>query len=231
MNTSCIRWLLATGIVTLALATVSAGELRQYREFRLGSSLATVASLAGTLPSDLKTVHERPVLLRDLNWRPRYGLKRPIPDVDPVREVVFSFIDDELYRIAVDYDPARTAGLAAADIIAALSETYGPPDAPAASLVKAPTRQEEWLTTTVMAQWQRDDARVALRWSDYYQRFSLQVASSRLEELARTASAQAAAMDAREAPARDAARAKEQADAARAAAEVAGAANRVAFRP
>jgi hypothetical protein len=56
-------------------------------------------------------------------------------------------------------------------------------------------------------------------------------ASNALEALARKAQASAVVMDGREAPAREATRAKEQADAARAAAEKTRTANKDTFKP
>jgi len=57
------------------------------------------------------------------------------------------------------------------------------------------------------------------------------ITSNALEALARKAQASAVIMDAREAPAREAARAKEQADAARAAAEKTRTTNKDTFKP
>jgi hypothetical protein len=59
----------------------------------------------------------------------------------------------------------------------------------------------------------------------------LVITSIPLEALARKAQATAVIIDAREAPARDAARAREQAEAARAAAEKTRATNKAAFKP
>ena len=62
---------------------------------------------------------------------------RALPDVDPVREMVFSFSNDRLYRIAVYYDRTRTAGLTHDDIILALKGVYGAPLASAARAERA----------------------------------------------------------------------------------------------
>ena len=72
---------------------------------------------------------------------------------------------------------------------------------------------------------------VVLGHSAYSGGFTLTITSTRLEALARKAQATAVTMDAREAPAREAARAKEQADAARAAAEKTRTTNRDTFQP
>jgi hypothetical protein len=219
--------------MALAATTVSADELDQYREFRLGSSAAAVSGLTSASASDLRTLHQRPALLQVLAWRPRYGVRRPIPDVDPVREMRFSFYNDELYRIAVEYDQLRTAGLTNDDMVAALTAIYGQPDSPAASAGR-PARLpyvDASTTTVLLAEWQRGDTRLSLHWSDYLRGFSLLMSSERLDAMARTATAQAIVMDTREAPAREAARVKAQADAERVAGEKARATNKDAFRP
>jgi hypothetical protein len=219
-------------LIALACVSVSAEGLDQYREFTLGSSTSAVAALTTVNAADLKTLHERPALLQDLSWRPRYAARRPIPDVDPVLQMVFSFYNDELYRIAIEYDKTRTAGLTNADMVAALTAVYGTPD----TLV-APTRASRQqdadpsAATLLVANWQREDTRLSLFWSDYRQGFSLVMASTRLGALARTAATQAVDLDNREAPAREAARVKQQAADDRAAGDKARTANKEGFRP
>jgi hypothetical protein len=72
---------------------------------------------------------------------------------------------------------------------------------------------------------------LTLNQSPYGGGFSLVIISVPLEALARKAQATAVTMDGREAPAREAARTKELADAARAAAEKIRTANKDAFKP
>jgi len=109
------------------VGSASAQELGDYRQFRLGSTVADVSSLTAPRASDLRVVHERPALLQDLSWRPRFATGTPIPNLDPVDEIVFSFYNDQLFKIAVRYDNTRTAGLTREDITAALSNDYGAP--------------------------------------------------------------------------------------------------------
>jgi len=84
---------------------------------------------------------------------------------------------------------------------------------------------------TVIATWRQGDATLTLNQSPYSGTFSLIITSIALEALARKAQATAVTMDAREAPAREAARAKEQADAARAGAEKTRTTNKDTFKP
>ena len=49
------------------------------------------------------------------------------PQNDPVQQIVFSFYNDQLFKLVVNYDRQRTDGLTDADMIEALSSWYGPP--------------------------------------------------------------------------------------------------------
>jgi hypothetical protein len=73
-----------------------------------------------------KVLHARPAAIVELEWRPRYSSRGESPQTDPVDTMLFRFYDDQLYTIIVDYDRRRTEGMSAADMIAAVSETYGP---------------------------------------------------------------------------------------------------------
>ena len=147
--------------IALATAPASAEEPGRYREFTLGSTTASVLELTGSRPSDLKTMHERPSVLKELAWRPRYTPGRALPDVDPVREMVFSFSNDRLYRIAVYYDRTRTAGLTHDDMILALKGVYGAPLASAARAERQ-ERLEPADASMPIAAWGRGDTLVSL---------------------------------------------------------------------
>jgi len=216
-------------MVALAVVPVSAQDVGQYRGFLLGSTLMSVTELTGSRASDVKTVHARPVLLQELAWNPQYSTVRSAPGLDPVREVVFTFYDDQLYKIAVHYDRSRTAGLTHADMVTALTSVYGPSLLPSSSIRRARTGPADLITP--IAQWERGDTRVSLHWSDYRAGFGLIVLSQRLDDLARDASIASVAMDVREAPAREAARQKKEADDRQAAEDRTRATNIGAFRP
>jgi hypothetical protein len=89
-------------------ADALAGDLSKYRNFQLGTNLATVAGQAGAHPSQATVIHIRPVLIQELAWRPK-----PLgwtSETDPVQKAAFSFYDGELFRIVVDYDQYQTEG-------------------------------------------------------------------------------------------------------------------------
>ena len=101
---------------------VEAQDLARYRTYTLGDTVASVVGASGADSSDVKTVHERPRLMQELEWRAAYG-----EGADPVRTLVFSFVDDALYQIAVTYDRDRMTGLTDKDVIEGLTATYGVP--------------------------------------------------------------------------------------------------------
>src|SRR6185503_11971137 len=95
--------------IVLAVSTVSA-ELSRYREFELGASVATVTAVTQNA-ARVTTVHSRPALLQQLEWRPRYMAGPPRPDRDSIGEVVFSFVHDQLFQMSIAYAQDRTSGL------------------------------------------------------------------------------------------------------------------------
>src|SRR6185295_10983791 len=90
---------------------LDAQNLSRYRTFDLGSNLAAVSTATGVPPSEAKTVHQRPAVLQDLEWRPsRWAAGVNAPSNDPVERIFFSFYNDQLFRIVVDYSHDRTEG-------------------------------------------------------------------------------------------------------------------------
>ena len=130
--------------------------------------LPAVATAAGQSVAEAKTIHSRPALFQELEWRPQpLG---PSSQTDAAKEVVFSFYDGQLFRITISYDRYATEGLTTADYIDAISTTYGmssPPDAPTAA--PWPSGDEE----QVVAQWQDSEYRFELVRAKYGPTFRL----------------------------------------------------------
>ena len=61
----------ALGLVLLTHG-VDGQAVSQYRNFELGVNVAAVSVLTGLATSEAKTIHERPALLQDLEWRPSH---------------------------------------------------------------------------------------------------------------------------------------------------------------
>jgi hypothetical protein len=214
--------------VVIAMWTVSAEELSRYREFELGSSLATVTAVTRTEGRDLKTIHSRPALLQEVVWQPRYMSGPPVADRNSISEMVFSFVDDRLFKMTVAYERGRTTGLTNADMITALTDVYG---APTTAVKPRVTANDALDAGTVLAEWRHDDVRVALRRSGYNELFSLVITSVSLDAIAHKAMATAVILDAREAPAREAALLKKRADEQRQAEEQLRTTNKQVFKP
>jgi len=225
---------LAVSAFTILLSTHSLESQgrAQYRDFQLGGDLASVATLAGVAASTAKVIHQRPALMQDLEWRPAHWMSESISaQSDPVQQVTFSFYSDQLFRVMVDYDRQRTDGMTDADMIEAISQTYGPPLKAVAKRTSAAVASLDAESGPPISLWEGADYAVALYRSSYSTTFRMIVTMPRLDALARTADAQSLRLDAREAPQREIARQKKEVDDARATQEKARVANKATFRP
>jgi hypothetical protein len=216
--------------IVLAVSTVSSAELSRYREFELGASVATVTAVTQNSARDLKTVHSRPALLQQLEWRPRYMPGAPQTDRDSIGEIVFSFVDDQLFKMSIAYAQDRTVGLTNEDMIGSLTAVYGAPASPSRR-PRPSTSAAPLDSPVVIAEWRQSDTTVVLQRKQYNESFLLVITSLPLDIVARKAQATAVVMDQREAPAREAALLKKRADDEKVAAETTRATNKKAFRP
>jgi len=220
--------------VVFFMLPLHAQDRPEYRDFRLGSPLAHVLVQVHLAASDVSLIHQRPALIQDLQWTTPYFIGQTVePQTDPVRQIVFSFVDDQLFRLTINYERNRTEGMTDADMIASLSGRYGVPVTPS-----RPTRASSTFidraapeSTMPVAQWSEGDAVVVLSRSAFTGAYQLVVTSTRLDALARTASAESIRLDEREAPARDIAQRQQQADDTRLAKEKARLANKEKFQP
>lgn len=204
-----------------------AGDLSKYRNFQLGTSLSTVAKQAGADPSQAKTIHRRPALIQELEWRPQpLG---PMSRAEPAKEVVFSFYDDELFRIVISYDRYETEGMTGDDFVQAISATYGIPVKPTAPAKATPGRYHD--EEVVLAQWQDQQYSFELIRSSYGPTFRLAGVLTTLQASAQAAIIEAARLDDKEAPQREAERIATDDETQRAKLEKARLVNKPKFRP
>jgi hypothetical protein len=222
----------ALGLVLLTHG-VDGQAVAQYRNFELGVNVAAVSVLTGVATSEAKTIHERPAVLQDLEWRPSRWTSSSavLPSTDPVQQIAFSFYNDRLFRIVVDYDRDRTEGMTEADMVEALSAVYGATLPRAAGPARVASRVETESGSPVARWGDAGHAVVLYRTSSYRGGFRLIVTDAALDGLARKATAQAVRLDDQEAPKREVARLKKEQDDGRAAAEKARLANKKVFRP
>jgi hypothetical protein len=143
---------------------------------------------------------------------------------------MFSFYDDQLFKLMIDYDRQRTLGMTDADMIGAVSEIYGEPAWPAVQPVNI-LPHDEVTASRVVARWTDGMYSATLsRWA-YGAAFRLTIESLPLAERARVADAQALVLDARDAPLLEAARAKQEDQVKRDALEKARTTNKATFQP
>jgi len=234
-NGNSTRWRIAASVlgVVLAATGLAAQDHDRYRAFQLGSDLATVSMTTGVVAPAVKVIHQRPALIQELTWRPRYAVGRSSSaEKDATEQIVFRFYNDQLFRLTVDYDRERTEGLTDTDMIEAISAVYGSQVTPAVSRTRPTPSAYEDESGTAVARWgDADDSLTLYRSSSYATSFRLVMTATSLAALARTAAARAAVLDDREAPQREAAREKQEAEDRRAAQEKARSTNKATFRP
>jgi hypothetical protein len=228
----CTLAICAIGTVLLTHGLEAQG-LSSYRNFDLGSDLAAVSTLTGVASSEAKMIHHRPAVLQDLEWRPSHWIPgSSSASTDPVEQIVFSFFNNQLFRVVVDYAHERTEGMTDADMVDAISAAYGTPlNRTSRTAVRVASRLETESGSSVARWGDAAHGVVLYRTSSYGAAFRLILTELRLDGLARKAETQAMRLDDREAPSREIARQKKERDDGRAAAEKARVANKAAFRP
>jgi hypothetical protein len=216
--------LLLAGVISVP---ASAGDLSRYRDFQLGADLETISKQIGTTPLQAKLIHSRPALLQELEWRPQPLGPSSAPE--PVKEVVFSFFNGELSRIAVDYDRYEIEGMTTDDLVDAISTAYGAAakPAPGGAVVQGQYGDPE----DVVARWQDADRCFELIRTPYGPGFRLVGVLKRLDTQAQAATLQAGRMDSEDAPRREAELQAKEAESWRVQLEKARLANKVKFRP
>lgn len=225
-----LRTLVVLSTLGLASPLVHAQELDRYRDVHLGSNLATVAVANGLTPANAKLIHRRPATIHDLEWRPAF-LGGSGEGDDPVREITFSFYNDQLFRIVINYNRQRTEGLTDTDLIGALTAIYGPPAVLGTAKPRASESARDLDQGTVLARWENADTSVTLLRARYPTPVSVVVLSKNLDNLARSASVEAIRLDLVEAPQREFDRKKTEADAVRVSEEAARPTNKAGFKP
>lgn len=212
-------------VLTSSLAWGS--DFSTYREFQFGMKLPAVVTLVGVNSSEAKVVHQRPALIQELDWQlNRYP--GSLADADSVKDIVFSFCNDELFRMVVNYDRYKTEGLTDEDMIEGISAKYGPATRPAAEIAFHELDNDK---VKVIARWEDPRFSFDLVHSSYQPVFALVLYSKQLDAAARTATAEALRLDVQEAPQREAERQKKQDQEHRVKEENARLANKASFRP
>jgi hypothetical protein len=181
----------------LGTSLLGAGELSTYRGFQFGMDLSAAAKQAGVEASEARLVHQRPAVIQELEWQP--SVFRNSRSADPIRDGLLSFYKGELFRIVVTYDRDRVEGMTPDDMIVAVSATYGIATRPKAEIAYHSNYAE---VAPVLARWEDSQYSYNLVRSGYGDSFAMVMYSKRLDALAAAAIAEAARLDATEAPER-----------------------------
>jgi hypothetical protein len=193
-----------------AAPLLQAQDLSKYREFSLGTNLASVLKRTEKKLSDVNTTHSTPTLFQEFTWWPP-SLPGTSYRSDSVEQVLFSFSNGELYKISVTYDQSSTEGLTVEDMMKSISAKYGPPTS--VTPERASTLGVGYDTQQrPMASWEDSQYSFNLVRASFTDRFGLVIYSKRVNTDAELALTEAARVEKQEAPAREAERLKKQTD-------------------
>jgi hypothetical protein len=209
---------------------IFAQDFSRYREFQFGMNLLAVAKQADVNPSEAKMIHQRPAMIQELEWR----LGRPLAashQADSVKEVLFSFYNGELFRMVISYDRDLTEGLTDADMVEAISASYGPASRPVAKIILYSSSHIYNESEKVTARWEDSRYSFNLFRSSYQPVFGMVAFSKQLDALAQLAIVEAIRLDDQEAPQREKERQAKEAEEKRVAQEKVRPVNKANFRP
>ena len=199
-------------IVVSLLSTpqVHAQDLSRYRNFSFGTTVADLSKQIDQKPANAAVLHERPALIQELTWWPPqpYGSLRP---AEPVDQLLFSFYNGALYRMLVTYENSATKGLTDEDMIRVISAKYGLATRPVAAVVNFPMNPSYKATEKVIARW--EDSQYSLNlFRSYGDTFAIVMFAKQLDVQAGVSIAESVKLDQEEAPQKEAARAKKNAE-------------------
>lgn len=223
-------FVVSISLAVLSMPLIYAEDLSSYRGFQLGMNLPAAAKQVDMKPSDAKVIYQRPTLIQELEWRPQSSY-RSSAQVDPVKTVLFSFYNGELYRIVVSYDQDRTEGLTDGDLIESISKKYGTPTTPVAKIISSSSAQVYSDSEKVLARWEDSQYSLNLFRFSYGSAPGMLIFSKRLDTLAQAAIVQAMRLNELEAPQREIERQKKQDEEKDAAAQKVRPVNKANFRP
>ncbi len=182
--------------------TAGAADFAAYRGFKLGATLAESARQAGVPETDARNMHQRPALMQELDWRPAAsrtsGLGRS-DQPDPAREGVLRFYNGTLFQIVTLYDRQLVEGLTEADMVEAISRSYGAATRPKLEIAFHSNYGE---TATVLARWETAAYSCDLIRTGDQSSFALVLSEKALDAKVRLAEAESARLDTIEGPQR-----------------------------
>ena len=201
---------LSLAVVLLTTPLISAQDLSRYRKFALETSLSALSKQIGQDPHQATLVHQSPAMIQELKYWPVETSYSAVP-AEPVSQILFSFYNGELYRIAVTYDQNAIEGMTEDDMVRAVSARYGTGtrlypeiDLPTHDLYMSPEK--------IVARWEDPQSSVVLFRANSSESFGLVVSSKRLDAQAEAAIAESVKLDKEQAPQKEIDRQKKAAD-------------------
>jgi hypothetical protein len=198
-------------VILFSTPLIHGQDLSKYSIFSFGMSLADLSTWIDQKPTEANLIHQRPAVIQELTWWP--PLASGSPRAEPVRQILFSFYNGELYRILVTYDRYVTEGLPAEDMVRTMSAKYGTATRPTAE-INFPTNEtgEYGTTEKVIVRWEDSRYSFNLFRSSLSNTFGLVMFSKRLDAQAEAAIAKSLKLEGREDPQKEVARVKKEAD-------------------
>jgi hypothetical protein len=163
--------------------------ITRYREFHLGADVASISALTGLTASDVKTIHAGPALLQVLEWPEPYAASRD-GAAEGVQRITFRFYNDQLFRLVIRHHRDRSDTTIEAHITR-ISGMYGQAMKPLLTVPRAPVGAVGADVTARLATWNDGHHTAVLYGPSRGSGFRIVVTSVRLEQLARTAGADA----------------------------------------
>lgn len=222
----CLLSLVCTVAVSVpALAAQSA--LAQYRGVALGDSVQVVVERLHMSAADVTVVHDSPMLIQQVIWRPRASIGGSAGSADTVAEMVLTFQAERVGQIVVIYDRARTQGLTDDDVRDALGRTYGP----SMLIAVPPPRAASASERVTIGRWE-DATTLLILWREQFpNRIGMTITSIASDAALQQAIVDGARLAAAGAPARELARRTAEAEAIRLRDEKIRLENKKTFKP
>ena len=194
-------------IILLSAPLIHGQDLSKYRNFSFGMSLADISKQIDKTPADAALIHERPALIQQLTWWPSVTLLESPLRAEAVQQIRFSFYNGELFRIGITYDSTATKGLTTEDMVQAMTVKYGATTGPAGEI-----KESYGATEKVLARWEDSQNSFNLIRSSLSNTFELVMFVKAVDARAEAADTEGLKLEKDEAPQRELARAKKDAD-------------------
>jgi hypothetical protein len=149
-------------MILLSVQCIHGQDLSKYQNFSFGMRLVELAKQVDQKPTEANLIQQHPAVIQELTWWPPLG-SGTLRTEEPVRQILFSFYNGELYRILVTYDRYVTEGLTADAMVRTMSAKYGTATRPTAEINFPKNGTGEYGTTE----------KVIVRWEDSQYSFNL----------------------------------------------------------